>query len=390
MAVAPYVSSGGAAPTVTPQAPTGLTGYVPDTPAGTPLPPQGPPISYGYNQPQQGPPMASSISGNMDAGGGSLAGYLHPDPAAATMQNQTTPVAPGDPGFMTPAMQQYVNQFNQSQSSQQQVINAGLLQALQGLGSRRDAAAKAASALPAEYQKSYVQATAAANNAARTAAAAAVGKTIGGAAIAPMIASANAGTLQANQDSQPLLQAGITADYSKGVTALDNTHMQNQAQIASQQQAFDMQQLKDAAAYQQNQNDTKQKQGYDAIMQQKQADDAAKLHTLDSNLTTQQWITEHGGSKATESDAQQQLDSRAVHFGFSDRNALQNATNDPWYATISKALSDANNGIHNGPVHGTRTAIIAQASQNDGVLRALLANGVITQPEIDAMHATNR
>src|SRR5258708_1791601 len=76
----------------------------------------------------------------------------YPPVATAPTAPAPTPIAPPT-SFMTPALLQYVNQFRQSQAQQQQAMNAGLVQALQGLGERRDAAAKVSAQLPGQYEK---------------------------------------------------------------------------------------------------------------------------------------------------------------------------------------------------------------------------------------------
>lgn len=207
-----------------------------------------------------GPALQSSIP-TLTIGGGQQANQgvinelgLQPPPSAlmpppppsqadlsAGMAYGAAHQPPTAPEFMTPAMQAYVNQFQQSQQAQQQALNGSLVQALQGLGQRRDAAAKVAATLPGQFEQAYARANTSQQQAAKDAARAFAGPTTAGSADNPLIAASNADQRAAGQAAQPLLQAGITADYSKGATTLANTDMANKASLAEQQSQFDQQ-----------------------------------------------------------------------------------------------------------------------------------------------------
>lgn len=181
------------------------------------------------------------------------AGRLQAGPSAADikagMEFGANPSGYQAPEFMTPAMQAYVDQFHASQAQMQQSLNSSLAQALSGLKQRRDAAAKVVATLPGEYDAAYTQATNAATSAAHNAASAFHGPTIGGATGQKDIAKGNANARAAGKAAQPLLEAGITADYSKGQTTLANTNMQNQALLADQNAQFAAQMAHDQAAF---------------------------------------------------------------------------------------------------------------------------------------------
>lgn len=185
--------------------------------------------------------------------------------------NDTSSASSAD--FMTPAMQQYVDQFKASQANQQQAINAGLMQAMQGLGQRRDAAAQLVSSLPGQYGTIMNEANADQKNSA------AVDARAKGAPVSPnsaavlgansqLISNANKQIGIAGKQGVPLLNMAVAADYSKGATTLNNTHMQNQAQLADRQQAFDSDMLKSQAAWQQQQEQSKVAQNNAFAMEQ--------------------------------------------------------------------------------------------------------------------------
>jgi hypothetical protein len=286
---------------------------------------------------------------------------------------------------MTPALQQYVNQFQQSQAAQQQAMNAGLVQALQGLGSRRDAAAKVAATLPGQYEQAYTQATQAGQAAANTA-----GKALnlgpGVPAASGATQQAAAGDLGANAAvnaagreggiaGQPLLQAGINADYSKGATTLANTNMQNQASVDQQQGAFDQQLALAQQGYTQGVN----------------------MANLNSSLGVQAWKQENPNAALTPAQQQaaanqQAQDAQAIKFGFANYAQQQQTQASAPYAEALAAINGQGltAGMQRWGMHGTPSAsdMIRYLQENNvDVLKALYANSALTQPGTTAAGA---
>jgi hypothetical protein len=250
----------------------------------TPVPPQptpGPPIatSLGTGNPEGG--LASNMSG----------GYLGPQgqltaPTPPPVQQPIIATTPAE--FMTPAMQQYVNQFHQSQQAQQGALNSALVTATQGLNARRGAAAKVAATLPHDAQKAYDATRQEQARAAADAASAFTGGTIAGNAdVKGNQARAGAG-VHATLANQPLLQAGITADYTKGQSALANTDMQNKAALAQASQQFDQSMALAQAQY--NEQQQAQQAGFTHDTQMAQ---------LNSTLGTKEYMATHPGGALT-------------------------------------------------------------------------------------------
>lgn len=230
----------------------------PTGPAVGPYGVQGPGVQYPVAQPAPltpaaGPQMTSSYGtgGGYGRGGSGFypgTGTIPAAPPAAP------PPPPPTPEFMTPAMQTYVNQFHQSQAAQQQAMNSALVQSLQGLGARRDAAAKAVATLPGEYNTAYANATADQRQAAKDAGAA-FGVGAGSNIHAGEAANAarTAGDKTAGIAANPIIQSGVTADYTKGVQTLGNEDFQNKAVLAQNQQAFDLAMAQNQAQWQHDQ-----------------------------------------------------------------------------------------------------------------------------------------
>lgn len=177
-----------------------------------------------------------------------------------------------------PGVQAYVQQFAASQGAQQQAINASLLQAMQGLGARRDAAAKVVATAPQEATQAYHNALAAQTAAGKTAAHAAGGPTIGGSAMDATLAHASAIANAGAQKGQPLLEAANTANYTQGQNALNNTQLQNEGALQQQQAQFD-------------QSMALAKMGYDA--QAAAAQQGENYNILNSKLGTQNAIDQY-------------------------------------------------------------------------------------------------
>jgi hypothetical protein len=247
------------------------------------------------------------------------------------------PVAPAPapaPSFMTPAMQQYVDAFHASQGAQQQAINSGLAAALQGLGARRDAAAKSAAALPGQYQAAYDQATQAQQAAAQQASAAFGNGAIGGNAYEGLISAANANERAAGTAAQPLLEAGITADYSQGQTALQNTHMANQAAVSDANLQFQGEMAKAQADWQQHQDDLKAasaatQAGY------KHDEDMARLRT---SLGLKEFAAEHPEKSNPSGAYNKARNEAAQQAGFHNFNDYRVARQQGAYSWVENAL----------------------------------------------------
>jgi hypothetical protein len=316
-------------------------------------------------------------------------GFNPQSPMAPPTQPTPTPFT-APPTFMTPALQQYVNQFRQSQAAQQQAMNAGLVQALQGLGERRDAASKVAAQLPAQYEQAYQQATQAGQAAANTAGAALnLGKGVPAASAVTQQAAAgdlganaavNAAGREAGVAGQPLLQAGITADYSKGANTLQNTNMQNQAAVDQQQAAFDQQMALAQASYEQNVNM--------ANLQSSLGVQAYKAENPNAALTPQQTVALQN---------QQAMDTSAQKAGFTDYSHLQQALTSPAYTYALSVLNGASVTSGTTPIgyitpgqlpSGNPAALIRVLQQNNpDVLKALVYQGVLSMPSISSTGA---
>lgn len=235
---------------------------------------------------------------------------------------------------MTPAMQAYVDQFKQSQAAQQQTINAGLLQAMHGLGERRDAAAQLVASLPGQYGNIQNEAN---QDLAASAQTAALPKGVPTTADAQAvmnttnqgIANGNAQIGIAAKQGVPLLNMATAADYSKGATTLQNTHMMNQAQIQAQQQGFDSDMLKAQAQFQ-----------HDQAAQQQAHSDALALermregHDTNERTSTEAWQASQNKASA---DAAPALDPVLAQQGITQGDATR-AKQSPAYVEYSKAL----------------------------------------------------
>jgi hypothetical protein len=229
--------------------------------AGPAAPGMDPALVTGYQAPGVGPrgPAAPPAPLPSTLGNGTFNGYPSNGESlsgggAVPLRQGTRSYEPGEmtgPSHMTDAMATYVAQFQRSQAAQQQAINAGLVQALGGLGQRRDAASKVVATLPGEFDKAYLQATANQHEQAKLTAPPTSPVPLSERAAAAERAnqaSITAGNTQAQaagHANQPLLEAGIAADYSKGATTLDNTKMQNQAALSDEATQFAMQQYRD-------------------------------------------------------------------------------------------------------------------------------------------------
>lgn len=338
----------------------------------------------------QGPPQPtlSSGFGSLPSKDGTYGlGNLTPQGAALVGQpagNAPAPAAPAAPnvGFMTPAMQNYINQFNASQESQSQALNAGLLGAMQGLGQRRDAAAQVANALPASYEAAYKQSAADEAHAARQAVSAygAKGKqAIGGG----RDAAANAGMIAAEKASGasevPFIQSGITADYSKGATTLSNTDMQNKAAIAQQQSQFDEQMALAQAQYQQQAAMQNSTFAHDASMAQLSSTLGVNANKaeLGNQLSLEQ---KYGQLPATpQTSIQQANDQAAVSAGFpGGYTQLSQALSSPAYTTAAGKLS--------GNLGGSDRANYIRSITDQNVLLALQYSGLLLPSEVAAAH----
>lgn len=359
-------------------------------------------------------PGASRAGQQLDATSnsptGSIVGGQNPRPggiAAEQAQTRDANLAAGEafaakalglgptPSFMTPAVQAYINQFQQSQEAQQQAMNAGLGSALSGLAARRDAAAATAAQLPAQYEQAYRQLTGA-----DTRSAAAAGNAFQGSGSAKPAQQANAAGNQTMNDIgalQPLLKAGITADYTQGQTALENTNMQNQAAVADQQRQFDQQLALAQIQFQEQQSAQQAGYGHDIAMAELQSSLGSQ------GLANQLAVEKQYGVLPTQSTPQQQLqlseqqnlDTQAQQAGFTNYAQLQDTIASPAYkAAVS--LVNGSSGIDAtalGLPAGTSLAkgsgglqkTIQQLQQyNPNLLKALVYNHVITLPGLTA------
>lgn len=294
--------------------------------------------------------------------------------ALAFAEAQAGSNSPG--GFMTPAMQTYINQFQQSQAQQQQAMNAALTQALVGLGQRRDAAAKVAATLPGTYNAAYNQALQANLGASKAAKGAFQGS--GSAAIAPVVKQGMAEERAAGQASQPLINAGITADYSKGATTLANTNMSNEAGLAANQQAFDAQILQDQIQAGNQAQQYKQQLGQD-VLASALGVNAYKQENPNAALTPQQ--QEQLGVRQT-------LDTNAAQHGFTGYAQYQETVQSPAYQWALPAVVSGGKNLQAGqnvpglgvvPRGLDSTAKVVQwvAQTNPLVLAALTMQGLI-------------
>ena len=326
-------------------------------------------------------PLSSSL-GNGAATTGSYGGatgsagitngsYSMPDGTPAPTHNDVPTHVPAGPGYMTPAMQ----------ANQQQSINAGLVQSLAGLGARRDAAAKTVAAMPAQLNSIYKQVmangegSAGLNNSNGAAQSAVVQQ-----AMADNAAQAK-GDNAGSQMMTPLLQAGITADYSQGANTLNNTHMQDTAGVQSQQQAFDQSMLQGQAQF-------------DATQAANAQSDKQQAATAANNLALQTAHDKVAYPNSALTVQQQQdatnqaaLDTKATAVGLANNDQLQQITADPFYQAVAQAyVTGKNAALPNGQtVHGgDNTSLLKQAaSSNYNIIRALQANGIIS-PSIRA------
>lgn len=276
------------------------------------------------------------------------------------------PAAAPEAQFMTPSMQRYVDQFKASQGRQQEAINSGLLQAMQGLGARRDAAAKVAAQVPGEYDKAYAQANADQRQFAKDAGFAGQ-KTIGGGLEDKAMAAANAQSKASGHANQPILEAGITADYSKGATTLNNTHMQNQAAISEQQQAFDLQMLNAQAQWDSQQQQYKQANSDAAARQAAGFKHDEEMAVLNSSLSDRHYQT-------PESQAYTQ---KAFAAGFNSPEEYKAASNNPLFYRFANAIKGNNAATFDstafGGNDGKEEITDSKGKVHADVLRKLLA-----------------
>lgn len=269
------------------------------------------PSSYQVPGGTSGPltPNGQNLFAAQMAGGGSNAyggpAYGYNSQAAQQIPGPYLQGAPGAPTpqfqaqeFMSPAIAQYVAQFQASQAAQQQAINAGLLQAMQGLGTRRDAAAKSVTALTPQVAATLGSELAAQAN---TQAVSSTGlrgpmvaPTVGGQTLANVVAAGAKETAATNKSSSADLQAGVAADYTKGKTTLSNQQMANQSEVARQQQAFDLQMMAMKAQFAQQQQGAKlafeQRQWEMAQAKGQRNDDALRQHGWD--IENRNWEAE--------------------------------------------------------------------------------------------------
>ena len=308
-------------------------------------------------------------------------------PATPTTAPAPVPAAP----FMTPAMQTYVNQFRSSQAQQQQALNGALVQALQGLGERRDSAAKVAATLPGAYEQQYQEATANQHLADQQAGQGLPGAGAKGVAQAnpvvagavkgdqALLATSNKDQAAIGKESQPLLSAAITADTTKGQNTLANTNLSNEAALSQQQQAFDQQMSLAQASYQQQ-----------AAMQQAGYAHDTQMAQLNSTLGVNAYKQENPNaalSPAQQEQLQNQsaLDQKAITAGFSNNAQLQQTEALPAYQQLVGVLTGQQglqvtepNGQQVEVKPGDRSILKYITDQN--LLKALIANGYAGPP----------
>jgi hypothetical protein len=267
---------------------------------------------------------------------------------------------------MTPAMQTYVDQFKQSQAAQQQALNANLIQALGGLGERRSAAAKVAATLPGQFNQAYEQA---AQSQAQAAQQAGFGHpVIGAGRDQALITAANTQQRAAGLANQPLLQAGITADYSKGQTALQNTNMQNQSAIAQAQQDF----ARQLFMAQQAQQSTEKGYAHDVSMAKLESDLALRNATATSK-------TDNALTNAQNAQALQQ--------GFTSFAEKQAALQSGDYRGLQQAQQAATaKGANSEEAKYYVRYLHAVSQSNPSILKALRANGIISDNDLAALY----
>lgn len=281
---------------------------------------------------------------------------FHPDPAP-------TPV-----DAITPLMNAYSAQFSKSQAAQQQALNAGLWNAMSGLGARRDAASAVAAQMPGRVNDIYnhVNADTARQNKVQG---------IGGArgadpGITALIAEGHASEKKGGLASKPLMDAGITADYSHGSTALSNTDMANRGALADRADQFALEMAKMKAGAQQNTNNQEASFAHDREM----AILNAQLNPKTAPLSFDQRV------------AQQNIaaqNTMAVKAGFPNYDALQEAQASPYYSALNKALTEAYSTNKEGKaqygdilLHGSVGTLLSQAmASNPNVVHALAAAG---------------
>jgi hypothetical protein len=310
----------------------------------------------------------------------------------------TGPAAPDNwtpppmPDFMSPAMTQYVQQFQASQAKQQQAINAGLMQAMQGLGQRRDAAANLVASMPGQYNNIMNEANADLANS-KGANAPMIGRNGGpapvdaaGASNAQLIANSNKQIGIAGKEGTPLLQAGVTADYSKGATTLSNQKMQNDASLAQQAQAFAMQQAQ--AKAQAEQDWIKMQYGWHHDQQMQQQANQNNPDSLQNREAFMQWEADHGMLPKTNDPLSAAADQAAIGAGFQGGNKeLQTTLGSQPYQFAVQVLSGQQGrgakGIDSSmlsdsvPKAGDVNSVVKFYANQPDVLRALAVQGLL-------------
>jgi hypothetical protein len=253
-------------------------------------------------------------------------------PAPYTQPAPAAPRPPQMPNFMTPAMSQYVNQFKASQEAQQQAINAGLLNAMQGLGERRDAASSTVAATQPQLAASLgsEQAAQAHTQSMGAGLPPAAAPTVDGQTLSNVVAAGAKETAAANKSSGAAMNAGVAADYTKGKTTLSNQQMQNIAQVQQQQQQFDQQMV-----------------AMKAQAEQQWAQQQASF-THDKDMATLQANLQHPGGQLT---PQQQIDMQnqqqlmqgqndaAIKAGYTSYAQQQQYVHDPRLAFAQSAIN---------------------------------------------------
>lgn len=306
---------------------------------------------------------------NLGGGNGTAPPASPPAPAPAWQPAEM-------PDFMTPAMQSYVNQFKASQASQQQAINAGLMQAMQGLGQRRDAAAQLVASVPGTYQG--ISNAANADSAAANKLVADQPNGVTGPAtqaIQQLNTNANNSIATAGKQITPLLNMGVAADYSKGQTTLSNQQMQNNAALAQQQSQFDQHMLDQRAQAQSE---------WDKMQASFHHDDTTAKNAADNQKNFLLWERDNNLVPKSNDPLSAAQDQYAVTHGFRDYATLQNAQDGEYTKAVIKAFSTGQKvplpGAGNVTIHGSDRAKLTKqvAGDNQDVYHYLVMTGVIT------------
>jgi len=150
------------------------------------------------------------------------------------------PEAPPDPAMPQPN-HDYLKAFNDSIAVQRRGIDNALMAAMTSLGARRDAAAKVVAGVPQQVKDSYRSAETK-GSAVMTAATKASGRTaIGGDENAKLYEADLTSNRNAGHAVQPLLAAGVQANYDLGEAGLNAQHLAGMSQLDSQQAQFNAQ-----------------------------------------------------------------------------------------------------------------------------------------------------